>query len=69
MPEAISLYKENQAVEEKQSYAMVTGLLQVLVHMQLLKSKDSSLISSFDIEVASIAYQRYVMYALGFCSP
>ena len=34
MPEAISLSTQAQAVEEKQSYAMVTGLLQVLVHIQ-----------------------------------
>ena len=34
MPEAISLNTQVEAVEEKQSYAMVTGLLQVLVHMQ-----------------------------------
>ena len=34
MPEAIPLNTQVQAVEEKQSYAMVTGLLQVLVHMQ-----------------------------------
>lgn len=34
MPEANSLDKEDQAVEEKQSYAMVTGLLQILVDMQ-----------------------------------
>lgn len=33
--DAISLHKEDQAVEEKQSYAMVTGLLQVLVHTQI----------------------------------
>ncbi|CAD6568308.1 MAG: DNA binding protein [Alectoria sarmentosa] len=31
MPEAISLQKEDQVVEEKQSYAMVTGLIQILV--------------------------------------
>lgn len=34
IPEAISLHKEDQAIEEKQSYAMITGLLQVLVHIQ-----------------------------------
>ena len=34
MPEANSLDKEDQAVEEKQSYAMVTRLLQILVYMQ-----------------------------------
>ena len=34
MPEAIPLNTQVQAVEEKQSYAIVTGLLQVLVHMQ-----------------------------------
>ena len=31
--EATSLHKEDDIVEERQSYAMVTGLLQVLVHM------------------------------------
>lgn len=30
---AISLHTEDHVVEEQQSYAMVTGLLQVLVHM------------------------------------
>lgn len=34
MPEAISLHTEDQAAQEQQSYAMVTGLLQILVHMQ-----------------------------------
>lgn len=34
VPEANLLHKEDQVVEEKQSYAMVTGLLQVLVQMQ-----------------------------------
>ena len=34
MPEAISLDKEDHVIEEKQSYAMVTGLLQVMVHMR-----------------------------------
>lgn len=34
LPEAIPLHKEDQAVEEKQSYAMITGLLQILVYMQ-----------------------------------
>ena len=34
MSEAISLHKEDHVVEEKQSYAMVTGLLQVMVHMR-----------------------------------
>lgn len=34
MPEAMPLSTQVQVVEEKQSYAMVTGLLQVLVHMQ-----------------------------------
>ena len=32
-PEAMPLNTQVQAIEEKQSYAMVTGLLQVLVHM------------------------------------
>lgn len=31
LPEAISPHEEDQVVEEKQSYAMVTGLLQILV--------------------------------------
>ena len=34
MPEAIPLNTQVQAIKEKQSYAMVTGLLQILVHMQ-----------------------------------
>ena len=34
IPEAISLHEEDQEVEEQQSYAMVTGLLQVLVDKQ-----------------------------------
>ena len=34
LPDANSLHKENQVIEEKQSYAMVTGLLQVLVPLQ-----------------------------------
>ena len=34
MPGAIPLNTQVQAIEEKQSYAMVTGLLQVLVHTQ-----------------------------------
>lgn len=33
IPEANPLHKEDEAVEEKQSYAMVKGLLQVLVHL------------------------------------
>ena len=32
-PEAISLDKDDHVVQEKQSYTMVTGLLQVMVHM------------------------------------
>lgn len=38
-PEAIELHKDDLVVEEKQSYAMVTGLLQVLVYMQSLGIK------------------------------
>lgn len=37
--EPISIHKEDQAVEEKQSYAMITGLLQVLVHMHCPRTK------------------------------
>lgn len=34
VPEALPLHKKDQAIEEKRSYAMITGLLQVLVYMQ-----------------------------------
>lgn len=68
IPEAISLHKEDQAVEEKQSYAMVTGLLQVLVHIQIpgIGRPPANLFTRH--KVASIAYQRYVRRALGLCS-
>ena len=39
MPEAISPHQEDHVVEEKQSYAMVTGLLQVMVHMRSAGSR------------------------------
>ena len=67
-PKVISFHKEDQVVEEKQSYAMVTGFLRVLVHMQNPEPKRLPLISSFAIKVATIAYQRYVMCAIGFGS-
>ena len=63
--EPIALHKEDQAVEEKQSYAMITGLLQVLVHMHCPRLKRPPLTSPFAIKVASIAYQRYVTCAIG----
>ena len=68
-PEVISLHKEDQVVEEKQSYTMVTRFLRVLVHMQNPQSKRLPLISSFATKVATIAYQRYVTCPVGFTSP
>ena len=67
-PEVISFHKEDQVIKEKQSYTMVTGFLRVLVHMQNSEPKRLTLISSFAIKVATIAYQRYVMCAIGFSS-
>ena len=63
----ISLHKEDQVVEEKQSYAMVTGLLQILVH-RIPESKYCPLTSLFGFKVASIAYQRYAICATCFHS-
>ena len=68
--EAIQLQKKKKdgVVEEKENYAMVTGLLQVWYVPRAPESKDDPLFYSFDIKVASIAYQRYVMCAVSFCS-
>ena len=66
VPEVISLHKEDQVIEEKQSYTMVTGFLRVLVYMQNHEPLRLSLIASFAIKVANIAYQRYVLCAVGF---